>query len=540
MNSRRHFLQGFSGLVGASMLRNSAGLAALHGLTHGLLTKAMAAESSTPARKYIDLYIGGGFHGASFYLPLKPYSSESYTFNTWTANNWVEGAPVFQTHSFTHNGETLQLPKVWSMSIPVVGGGSVPMTELAKNMMFLRGFHNPLDSHELNSVQVIRPDATASSITGMVGDRSTKPIPVTQLWPDRGGIFAAQRVGAKTITTYNNPLTSALSSFSPSAEMNQILSRRQNFETAFQTAMRAVSADAHKMGAENLLASVASAESLLRNQFGDLAAAYNTLRNKYLGLIASCRDMSSLLTEAISPEANSLYRNFTYGSANTFCSNADLRTILTSTSNMFRLSEAFAMTEFLIMNNLSDAITMDLGGPFNLSMESVGNPIVTSYTTDMHEFGVGLSIPSLNFMGRCLSACLYELTQRLRSQNMFGETVIKMGSEFNRSARHDGSGGDHAWQANSMALLSGSIQTPYVLGNISVGSSTGQFRGTWGQGTGITHEGSPNTILNLGHYASSICNALRVPSPTSNFAGIVTTTSQGIIVPSVDRGRNTA
>lgn len=544
--NRRGFIQTFGGWSAGCMAAQCAGQSILQTLVHGMLTKAYAQSQGVDPRFFVDVYIGGGFHAPFFYLPLNPYNSQSVTYNTWNTNQWASGAPVYAPATISVAGETVRLPPVWGGTIPRHadwGGGFIPASEVAQHSMFFRGFRNAFDSHETNRLQIVRPDASQPSIAGVIADQSKKPVPAVHLNNYTAGLFASKKIGVKSLYSGGSTISPLVTPFSATAEMNALLSRKDAFQSAFQNVMVSVAADAKRIGAEDLITTIGSAESLIRQNLGSLSAEYYTLATKYSNLIKSCGDLTGILTEAISPgldpaDPDYLYRRWSSNPL-TILTNADLRTIVTTNSTIQTLSDGFALAEFLMKYDLSHAVMFTFQGPSNLNLQYAPGG-TNSWTIDMHDHGIGAALAPTAFMGRAYAACLYEFYRRAMAAGRQDEIVCKVGSEFSRSPRHDGTGADHGWEANCMMLFSGAIKKPAVLGNIVQGSETGTYRGTWGKGAVNNHEGNSSTILNMGHYASTLANAIGITSPTSNFLGLVTMSSDREIVPAIDKGETIA
>jgi hypothetical protein len=548
---RRNFLQGLAGLGGAHMFRAATGSAALEMLVHGAISNLHAESSPIIPRTYVDVFLPGGYSAWNFYLPLDPYPNQTIISNTGCSNNYTGNNFVYSSTPITAAGQTIKLPHIWSSSIPRAasrGGGTVPMSSLLANSLFARGFTEPANSHEFGQIWANKPDPANPSINGMVGDyvnSATTPFPVVVAGNETAGTraYSAKHTPAKNIglrTDGNgNPLQALLSSFTIDSSMQQMIARRDVFSQFFQSALQSVANDVKQYkphGSETLLSSVAGAENLFYRNFGNLTDVYSSLTAKYQDLISRSTGISSILTSAISPASNSLTRR-TPGDPAT---NADLRTIITSNSTVSWLAEGFAVAEFLIQENLSKAINivLDVGNytVTDIQIQQAVLPTQTIMHLDHHLVGAGVALPVNTFVAKALAACLYEFTQRLRELNKYDETFIKVGSEFSRAPLINGSGSDHGYLAQCFLGLSGAIHTPYVLGNIKLNADpNGQYAGTMGNAATINHEGNNNTILGIGHHASTICKILRIPSPSPSFQSIVDETSAGI-VPVVDPG----
>jgi len=558
---RRKFLKSFAGWGGAGMMGYSAAASALHMMVHGAFSKIYANSISSEPRNLFELYLQGGFPAQFLYLPLRPNAGDLYVHNTNNSNNWVSGAPVYTTAPVTAAGVTLHLPFIWAQTIPRAasrGGGFVPMSNLLTNTMMARGFWNPFDSHEIGSIQISRPSVTAPSIAGMLIDQidgSRSPIPAVAGEHDLAGATFYSRTKARKVARYRrsdnflNPIATIMDPFRANAGMLGLLDKKDQFSALFNDALSAVAQDARRLdpGSESILSSLSGAEALFRRNFGNLTDVYNSLYAKYMGLMNAC-SVQAYLSSAISPIASSPYRS---GETLGVIATTDLRTIVQPNSHIGYMASAFALGEFLITNNLSKAVTVYAEGTNGLQFTAVRDGVTTIHQgipNDQHGYGVAATIPSNNFYARCVAACTYEMSLALKDVNLFDSTVMKVGSDFPRSPSNDGSGSDHAWSANGFMLTSGAIKKPSVIGNIArspyaapSNPALRSYIGTWGEGSTHNHEGSNGTYLNLGHYASSICTALNIPSPTPNFLSIIQDSPTEGLVPLLGPGqtRNT-
>ncbi|MCB0393103.1 MAG: DUF1501 domain-containing protein, partial [Bdellovibrionales bacterium] len=176
-------------------------------------------------------------------------------------------------------------------------------------------------------------------------------------------------------------------------------------------------------------------------------------------------------------------------------------------------AEQFALVEFVVTNDLSRSITIC---PRSISGIMI-NGGRANMIFDQHNVGCIISYYLNSMYYRALSACLLELIEILKSQGKFQDTVIDVGGEFNRNPRNNGSGADHGSAGGSMALYTGMLNSPMVLGNI-YRDRGGNYSGTWGQGAPISQYGIP---LDIGHWGSTIATLLGVPSPVTARPSIV-------------------
>lgn len=546
--SRRKFLQGLAGAGGLGALRTIAGGTALEMITRGVMDQALAADR-VESKTFIDIYLRGGFPAQYLYLVLNPYAGQTPMANRWEGNNWVGGQMTHTTASLTANGQTINMPYLWGKTIPKAsarGGGIVSMNGLFANSMFSEGYDFKVNSHDFTRLWSYRPDASGLSLHGAAGDASDPartPLPVVFGDGDQlaQANFSSTRSSMKNVNQVagaNNAIVQLLGPVQADASMRTMMSRRDTFSSLFQTAVDSIIRDTgltRGAGADAITSTVTGAESLVRRNFGDLAAEFDSLRLKYADLIQRSTNMSEVFTTAISPDllvggAPNPVRSFGGG---VFANNADLRSMINSTTTPRRLAEGFAMAEFLVRENLSKAINIAVDGIDGIQIDGMS---AQHSSFDQHETGSAVALVINTFAARAIAACVFELQTRLQELGKFDSSFIKLGSEFTRAPKNNETGSDHGYGAQCFWGLSGSIHRPFVVGNLQLNSARAfgsTYVGTWGRYATVTHEGSSRTILTVGHYASTICAALGIPSPVPNFQGVVETTSQGEIVPSI-------
>ncbi len=243
--------------------------------------------------------------------------------------------------------------------------------------------------------------------------------------------------------------------------------------------------------------------------------------------------------------------------------NTDIKSIF-NTANMTRMARAFAFLEFVLVNRLSNSIVIYIdqtinnmilnnscaldrfnteatpGVPitsanigtntvFSIPPDKLLNGVARNLDHDSHALGLVPNLMCFSVMYMGLSACLLELIDQLKVtkysddptdlRDMFSETVIQVGSEFDRSPDHTGCGSQHS-STNSFTYLSGGIKKFQLLGNISQGSKDG---GTWGIAApvnGVSRNGGAEMIRPI-HCANSICTMLRIKSVSTAEASLV-------------------
>jgi hypothetical protein len=148
------------------------------------------------------------------------------------------------------------------------------------------------------------------------------------------------------------------------------------------------------------------------------------------------------------------------------------------------------------------------------------------YGIDEHGTGTVTSLIIASHLFRATAACINELITSLKTKGIWNETVIQLGSEFNRSPTHGSGwgGSNHGFKGCASSFFSGAIQKPYVIGNIALNKGETGAYGTWG---GSAATGARDLVL--GNQVTSIAKMLRIQTPTPNDGALVTEDSGGIV-----------
>jgi hypothetical protein len=539
----------------------------LNGLVDGILAKAQAVAAGVPPRRYVYVGLPGGKARWAFDQPLVPYSGSAVMRNPHVVTRFQDGgskagAPVYATVPVTRNGVTLHMPHLWGSTIPVAGGGTVPMADLLTNMLIIRGVNMAQDGHATNFYKQTRPVNSAPSLDGRVADHSSAPVPAVGMPGGSAEVFKSEKgiglVYTDDLWLYGNPLSKILAPFdaAPDAVPSGFMSRRLAMETAVNQAMASLATEASQRmpGSENLYSLRNTAEQALKNGIGDVLGAYTRLRDKYQAIaratvalaMPGITDKPAYLTDLATYNAGKINQTI-LSPGSYYVRNPDLTTLIGATTMINGLAESLAVAEYLILQGYSTSVSMGGGGIQGVRMidyressnpgVSLGDSNEGYWYTDEHGGGsvTGMILNSLHF--RVLAACLYEFVQALKRAGLFNETVIQISSEFGRTPRKDESGSDHGWMAQSTSLISGVITRPTVLGNVRVDGSAygGDNPGSWGAAALTMVENVPQE-LTIGHMTSTVAELLRVEPIMPNNKTLVTE-SGGAITPTVELAR---
>jgi len=560
--SRRQLLTLMGGCSTGLLLRTPM-QTLIDGLVDGIIHKAHAGAnpSAVQSRNYVLVCLSGAPARWYFDLPLEPYAPRTAIPNPMVATRFAAssgtnaGMPVYASVPVSHGGQTVHLPYLWSCSIPTPGGGRVPMSELAKNMLIIRGVDMLADGHPNNREKVLRPDKGSPSMNGLVADGSSAVIPSVTLGGAPSDIFRSSKargnVTLGALDSITDPLSSILSPFNRNADTlpPNYLSRRQAMETAIQRGLTSLKkySESASPGAGDVFDARHRAEEMLRNGIGDASASYTTLKAKYADLIRRCAEYATNPIAGITDKRVDRASYSSLGGHEIFrvddgitALNPDMRTLLLSETTIPHLAGGFAIAEYLIANGLGASVVL---GVNLLSMVRWENPlrylttniptatVNAGLTFDEHFRGLIVSLITDSFLFQALGACLYELTQVLRQKQLYDETVISVGAEFSRVPRNDRTGSDHGWMGNTFSIFSGAVKAPMVVGNIlsnaTLNAPVYSTASTWGHASPVQVDGATRS-LSISHVCATVAELLRVKKPVAGSSTLVREGSSGI------------
>ncbi len=484
--------------------------------------QAAGADPAFEDFKFISLIAAGGIPRYYWDLPINPNGNDSIVASSMVVSKFNrDGSSVYAN---TKVGK-YYLPHIWSGNIPTTTG-VVPMQNIAKNMMIMRGIDFAIDNHELDRYRQITPIAGGASLSGLIADSASTPIPA--VGRNGGGSYYSSDKGIAYLElSGTDPLTIAASPFLPS-----------NLKIPFNTAAidQAIDQALLKMSANSngkskfLPSSFASrfnARKIMAKKFGNLLTEYSTLVKKYKLLITKSFGASSGLIlpgiDDMSISANGGLKQ-RIGEVESY-SGGDIILSTDEKTYISELAEGMAIAEYMIINGLSSSVNVQSGSILNFLVQKSINYKTnsamktnsrTSFIMDAHYAGSDIALLVFTRYYRAVSACLNELITKLKSTptstgNLFDKTIIALGSDFNRIPRVGGDGSDHGWQGSNYTIFSGMINELQIVGNVKIDSGG---RGTWGHAGALSEIGGRAPIL--GNVASTISNLLEVKTPTPN------------------------
>lgn len=525
LDSRRDFLR-ILGISSAAQLTSYLSPTLMNSVFDGVIAKAHAATSGINPRKYIYLNQPGGPSRWTYDLFLNPFNSNLYSHNAGIGNKYVATNGRYEDVTYaTVPLKGLHVPHLWKFDLPRAGGGNRPMSDLLDNLLLIQGVDVGNDAHGLAARLHFKPIGSNRSLPALAGDLSSAPIPSIDI-SSRGYIYTSRSGKSPVKAQVNhsvsdhsksNALSELLAAFNPAAAPLTYLEQKRKLDSQLKLALAAIEnqAKGKNQVAETLMQNRLEAKRLLEFGLFDLANTnWEPLVIKYMDLIQRTLDKSWVM-EGINDlpigTTDVQARGKQYSTSGDGSTLVDLRNMLVDGTYVDGMAQRFAFTEFVITQNLSSSVCFSTGV---LSGLSGGGEL----SHDEHSAGKMPILYLNSLFYRALSACMLELIDQLKAKNMWSETLLDVGGEFNRKPNSSGSGSEHGSIGSSVALYSGCITGPLVVGNLSQNSHKSAYPGTWGIGAPVAEL---RRQLVPGDVAVTIAYLLRSEPPFTAFAPLV-------------------
>ncbi len=415
---------------GAALLSNLNPLRMLiEALADGFIRKAYGEDSAVSSlpRNLVNIGIFGAPPRWYWDLPLFPYSWDGSqtpgNLHVATQFSSAVGAGTaidpsrYSNASYgIHRFSGIALPHLWSASIPTTASSTstVAMTQLAQNMVILRGIRQVGDGHDFLHGKFLRPDSSGPSVHGNVADGSDRYLPAVQLVIS--GLDFSQSFSSRMGTALANgtigqsPLDTLLSPFRRTTANpfggsgTALVTRREAIEAAMNEALELIAevAQSGTPGAEAIYQARSNAETFIREGLEDFSSSFPDIRVKYMNLIRRCADWSSTggngIIAGLTDKHISTYSgddplihrynqsNFNGGTLikGTNAADADLRNLIRAKSTAYTTADAafstdttysngmhevFAVIEYLLKNGYSSSISTALFGVTNVAVD---------------------------------------------------------------------------------------------------------------------------------------------------------------------------
>lgn len=509
----------------------------LHMLSKGFIRQAQAeARGNSGARNYINLLLAGGPTRYAFDAFMRVSDSDpQLEFNPMVTTKFTtSGGKVsgVEYSTFKYNG--VLVPHFFSHSVYNSKGGMRPLSDLLKNMLVVRGFGSGFDGHAFNSTVQQAPVGGVSSLTGLAADYSGSTFEAVE-WPDRGGYGSFYSAKGKALNKLSgDPLKSLLEGFGPPpAGRSLARSVKDRNRDAFDLAQSRLKAYAQSdfVGSQIVAKNLSNATDLMKKGIGNIEGYWTSAVARYRSVIETSLRATGLVGISdfplISDEGSFWGVHVADGNRRLLLSSDfDFRDSIKTMTSPDLLAEGLAMAEYIIKEGLVSSFNFQIGDPTNLTLKDKENGAVNAHLAikDMHETGAVASLFIMNAYYRAIASGLLELIDQLKNTrknntDLWSETVVQIISEFNRTARSNGSGSDHGFNQMVTSAFSGAFNNgPIVVGNISKSGHNEGYSGTQGIGAEIedyNQKGRPSPAM----AASTVAALLRVEkNPYENIA----------------------
>ncbi|MBK25015.1 MAG: hypothetical protein CME70_13540 [Halobacteriovorax sp.] len=559
MSNRRNFIIALGGVGGLGLAFASPLRRLLKSLMKNESQRNFSRFSPQECRNYVQINHYGGPSRWFFDSILKPTDGQPFYSNPMIVNHLQSSTPLEFDYKF-HKVGNINMPYLWKFDIPSSDGGEVPMSNLTKNMMTVRGVHlEGTLGHPINCAKMVAPAPGGLSIDGLVADLSTSPIPAVTIGntPVNRAFKSRKSTVVRINTDEENYLKYLLDPFYH-PDTTSWFEDKEEIKKIVDEAIEALKES--KTTNSSLYSDLSKSRQFFNETIDGFLGEYDQLVKKYKTLIE--RSLTSTL-KGINDKpipGLSLPLNFKgkheaiealgkYVLEDHFLIDKDLRNILNGASFLY-LAQEFAIAEYVISKGLSSSVVIstksEMGHFFDNTAKSfaienynivkeydgvnnttsfaaskrftVGNPKSLNWSLDAHNTGLIPNFITTNQFFYSIATCLNELIssfkkQTLNGKNVFDETLIHLTAEFDRTPNQFLNGSGHNEHAHVSSFFSGAIESHTVLGNIyseASGDKAEDFddHGTIGNAAPVgSFNGQKIGISNL---SSSISKILRI------------------------------
>lgn len=474
---RRKFLKGSLLGLGLSSLNFDT---ILQAISKGIISDLMANEPGANNLNYVGIQMHGGPPRWLWDLPLHVQNggaSNNLSYNPCVITKFDEnGSGVYES---TEVGGIL-LPSMWSSSVNTIGG-SMTISDLADDSLFIRGVVYPNGAHEGKWHSVIPFFGAPGIHTFPQGQPGyNRPVDCVQMSKNIAACYPYKpRVNGSSVnlafTEDPNPVSKLLSPFkfgqntiqSPAdsslprgfGNENQM---RRKINEAIDRLERVAKSINQK--SEKLFIDHRRAKEQFSIAIDAFVSEYTTRYNSYKQLIAT--NMTSNTIDGVegvhSARGGELAPLYRYNKSDSVPEGTSLDSLFLN-ANMNTLAGSMALIEILLKNRLTSSIVMGIGNMEGFHIPGVSNS-PNKFRSDCHFTGAALALVGFSKYYKCLSGCLLSLRNKLTTEGLWDKTVLHIQGDFNRSPRVDGTGSDHGAAGSNTTIMSGLINGPKVIG----------------------------------------------------------------------------
>ncbi len=534
-NSRRDFLK--NSLMTGPMCANALKMGPFALFLESIVKKAYGIEDDLDANNlnYIGIMMSGAPPRWYFDLPLAPNGgSEPFIESPMVMTQIVNNQFKYQQKKFGK----YYMPIMWDKYIPQVNGGRKKMSELLQHMIMFRGYNLGVDGHSGNQIRHFRPNTGGTSIDGVLGSVSSRPIPNVACGTSYGFSSPTGSSQVSVSLSDSNPLNTLLSNFSLNGGATPLTMKDSDVEDAFDQVLKSMEQNAHKnnLPLKNAYANRINAKKVFKEEFGDLKTWYQKRYAEYRALETDCFTGSNYSLGGGIQTHGYLNLNQSHGLSNNYYRiqninqrgtndpdwGVNLNNAFKSNTYLYAMAHTLTIAEFLIQNKLTSGMTLQWGSLRNLQIGTKN----FNLSNDGHRNGTLASLLFYSKMYQNIAAGLNEFKNFLEDIGEFDKSVIQLSGDFNRSAKADGGGSDHGWMGTNTTVLSGMVKEHTILGNCTARTSGG-YKGSWGQGAGMDFLGG--STMAMGHVSSSIATMLDCKTTSENNPSLVKKDSSGTV-----------
>lgn len=521
---RRQFIKNSSKALATAALLDGPISLLMDAISQGAISRAYAESTGATPRRWVDMRTYGAPPRWAYDLILKTSTADETRFVPGTpggqlANKLVlDGAGRYTSGVYsTIRIGNLGVPHIWGTRVPAgSGSGTRPMSDLLTNFLILRGITTGNPGHTGSEASHFRAQGSVKSLPALAGDASTAPIAAAFSGNPMYSYYST--VGRSPLLLSGNFFNSITAPFSPSTTVANTRARELLLKAYIDSTRTALASRAirNHPDAIRIKTSIKSAQDMMGHAFATMATQYGALQTKYASLIAralatTIRGVNDYPIGAIA--SATAPRNMRHQVGGRIVNATDMRSLVdparvSIASSIPTMANSFAIAELVLLNGFSDSLTLNVD---SITAILDGN-VSAGYVVDEHFTGVLASVYVNSLFAVAHASCLLEFIDRMKAANIWNETILAVGSEFNRLPLNDGSGSNHAFNAASIQIYSGCIPGPMVLGHIASDPYPTFAKGTHGTGAPVPELGLP---ADLGHLTNTIASLLRQPAPVS-------------------------
>jgi hypothetical protein len=508
----------------------------------GQTLKQAHANVSQANINYLVFYFNGAPGRWTFDHFLKTTNQQSISNNASVATQLTGDGQSYSAAEYaTIDYHGMTVPPLWQTAVKTRTGGQRPLVDLLPHLICFRGYGTGIDGHLGNSATQTNPVPSAGSITGHVADHSKTLFRALQA-PVLGGWSGYQSVRSTGLTLIpgyhkSNYLANLLSPFTPrddSAFINALTKKSESAVAEVYKQFRFIASNKYD-GLGPLDLDYRGSYKKLQTGIEDLESSWTNLYSKYETIILNTikdRTIPGFSDRPIIAKDDATFDMMVIDKTLRPTIGTDLRDWLNSVDCDAMIS-AFALAEFVVTRGYSNVVELGELFPVNLKGYFTSNMELKTFffQFDQHTMGVVPATFLNGMLFRAFGGALLELIDQLKATGKFESTFIHLVQEFGRTARDDGSGSDHGFDAMIGSVFTGANSSgPIVVGNIARSSTPGLYAGTWGE-SALTRVGADYVSLTPAHVASTLANLMQLEvNPWANTASPLITRSGSSLI----------